>query len=100
MIINRAGNFGFSISEWNRMSTIQKIWVGFRQFFWTAHEELCRTTDLTVKDAGMHHANMVCNVVTRMQKVLQQEQSLIETPPVVSEPSKHVGNAVQNTQQQ
>ena len=48
----------------------------------------------------MHHANMVCDVVVGIQKVFQREQSPIETPMTVTEPHKHLENAVQSTHQQ
>ena len=55
MIIHRTGKFDLSICKWNRMLTIQKPWVDLKQFFQKAHHKLRKTTDLTVKDAGMHH---------------------------------------------
>ena len=66
--------FGLEIREWNHMPTTQKTWVRFKQFFRTYHQELRETSDLTVEDAGMHHANMVRNVVAGIQEALQQEQ--------------------------
>ena len=58
------------------------------------------TTDFTIQDAGIHHANTVCNVVAVLQEVLQQEQAPTETPPGISERNEHVANVVQNTKQQ
>ena len=66
--------------------------------FWTAHRELQETTDLTVQNFGMHHATMVRNVVARLQEVLHQDQSPIDTPANLSEPHKHVANVVQSIQ--
>ena len=71
-ILHQTGNFGLAIHDWNRMPTIQKTWVQFKQFFWTSHQELGETSNLTVEDAGMHHANMVRHVVAGLQKDLQQ----------------------------
>ena len=70
VIIHRTGKFGLAIREWNRMSTVQKTWVVFKQFFWTAHQELRETMDLTVQDVGMNHMNIVRNVVVGLQEVL------------------------------
>ena len=42
-------------------------------FFQTAHQELQETSDLNREDAVMNHANMVRNVVTGLQEVLQRE---------------------------
>ena len=81
------------------MSTVQKTWFGFKQFFWTTHQELRKTTDLTIQDAGMHHMNMVSDVSLVLQEVLHQEKSLTETLPGISEPTENVSNMVQNTQQ-
>ena len=80
------------------MSTVQKTWVGFKPFFWTGHQELRNTTDLTVQDTGMHHANMVRNMVAELQKALQQEQSPTENATTIPERVDHVPNAVQSTQ--
>ena len=46
--------------------------------------------DLTVQDAGMHHTNMVSDVLEGIQEVLYQEQAPIETSVTVHEPHKHV----------
>ena len=48
----------------------------------------------------MHHANIVLNVVTGLQKVLQQEQAPTDNPTIIPEPVDHVVNKVQSTQQQ
>ena len=63
VIIHRTGKFGLAICEWNSMPAIKKTWVRFKHFFLTACLELREISDLTVEDAGMHHANMVRNVV-------------------------------------
>ena len=77
VIIHRTGKFGLEISKWNCMLKSQKTWVWFKHFFRTAHQELRETTDLTVQDSGMNHANMVRDVVAGPQGVLQQDQSSI-----------------------
>ena len=70
VILHRRVKFILTIREWNHMTTFQRAWVGFKQFFFTAHQELRETSDLTVEDAGMHHANMVGNVVAGLQEAL------------------------------
>ena len=82
------------------MKTVQKTWVSFKKFFWTAHRELQEKSDLTVEDAGMHHANMVRNVVAGLHEVLHQEQAPTENVTTVPEPVDHVENTLQRTQQQ
>ena len=72
----------------------------FQQFFRTSHRELIETSDLTVEDAGMHHSNMVCDVVAGLQEVLQHYQAQAKTLTIVQARVDHVANAVQNTQQQ
>ena len=67
--------------------------------FFTAHRELRETSDITVEDSGMHHYNMVRDVVAGLQESLQQEKVHTETPTVVQALVDHVANAVQNTQQ-
>ena len=62
--------------------------------FQTAHRELCKTLDLTVEDAGMHHANMVRDAVAGTQEVLQQDQAPTDNPKIISEPVDHVENVM------
>ena len=100
VILHRTSKFGLAICEWNRLLAIQKMWVRFKQYFWRAHQDLQETSDLTVEDGGMHHTNMVRDVVVWLQEALQQEQIQTETPTVFQAPVYHVANAVQNTQQQ
>ena len=82
------------------MTSVLKTWVGFKQFYQTAHRELRETSDLAIEESGMHHANIVLNVVTGLQKVLQQEQAPTDNPTIIPEPVDHVVNKVQSTQQQ
>ena len=67
------GKFGLEICEWNRMPEIQKMWVRIKQFFQKSHQEMLETSDLAVEDTGMHHGNMVRDVVAGMQESLQQD---------------------------
>ena len=92
IILYRTGKFGLTICGWNCMPEIQKTWMKFKQFFWTSHQELRETSNLTVEDAGMHHANMVRHVVAGLQKDLQQDQAQMETMTVVQAPVDHVDN--------
>ena len=59
-----------------------------------AHRELQERTDLTVQDAGMHHTDMVRNVVAGPKEILHQEQPPIDTTETVSEPNEHVANVL------
>ena len=36
-ILHMTRKFGLAIYEWNYMTTVQRNWVRFRQFFWTEH---------------------------------------------------------------
>ena len=69
----------------------------FQQFFRTSHRELIETSDLTVEDAGMHHTNMVRDVVAGLQEALQQYQAQTDTMTNMQDPVDHVAKAVQNT---
>ena len=100
IILHRTGKFGLVIREWNRTTTVQRTWVRFKQFFWTAHQELKETSNLTMEDPDMHHTNMVRNVVAGLQEDLQQEQAPTENAATILEPIDHVENAVQNTQKE
>ena len=66
-ILHRTGKFGMSIHEWNRMPEIQKTRLQFKHFFRKSHQELRETSDITVEDAGMHHANITRDVVVGLQ---------------------------------
>ena len=65
--------------------------------FQTVHQELRETKDITVQYVGIHPSNMVQDVVSGMQEVLQQDQSTTNNPPVISETNYHVANVVQIT---
>ena len=89
VIIHRTGKFVLEIRDWNRMRTIQKTWVGFKQFFHTEHCKLLETKDLTVQYVLMNHANVVSDVISGLKEVLQQEKYPIKSPTNASEPHKH-----------
>ena len=55
-------------------------------------------SDLIIDNAGMHHTNMVRNVVAGLQESLQQYQAHTDTPTNMQDPVDHVANVVQNTQ--
>ena len=100
VVIHRKSKFVLSICECNWILTIHKTWVGFKQLFWTAHQKLRMTTDLTIQDAGMHHTNIMCDVVEGLQEVLQEKQAPIKNSVTMHEKKEHVTNKVQDTQQQ
>ena len=54
-------------------------------------------SDLTVEDVGMHHANMVRDVVAKIKEALQQEKTQTETPISVHASVDHVANTVEST---
>ena len=62
--------------------------------FLIAHQELQEASDITVDYAGMHHANIVRDVVTGLQSDLHQEQVLTDNTAVIEEPVDHVANAL------
>ena len=72
VVIHSTVKFSLSIHKYNFMPTVQKMWFGFKLFFRTAHRELQDTTYFTVQDVGMHHANMVCDVVSELQEVFHK----------------------------
>ena len=70
MILHKTGKFSQPIVEWNRKPVVDKTWANFKTHFRTAHKELRATTNLTAQDAGMHHANMVRDVVAALQETM------------------------------
>ena len=57
------------------------------------------TSDITVEDAGIHHDNMVQDVVAGIHEALQQEKTQTKTPTGVQTPVDHVANGVQSTKE-
>ena len=100
VILHLTGKFGLAICDWNPMLEIQKTWDRFKQFFLTSHREMRDTSDITIKDTGMHHANMVHYVVAELQEALQQDQTQMETLTNMQAPVDNMSNVVQSTQQQ
>ena len=82
------------------MPEMHKTWMQFKQFYRTSHRELREKSYLIVEDAGMHHSNMVRDVVVGLQEALQQYQDQTDTLTIVQGPVDHIFNAMQNTQQQ
>ena len=90
VILHKTGKFSQPIVEWNRNLVVDKTWANFKTHFRTANKELRATTDLTAQDAGMHHANMVRDVVAALQdtmsaaaepEVVPTEENCAPTPP-------------------
>ena len=79
-IINATGTFKDGIKTWNRITDpLGKIWITFRTHFRTAHEELAETGDLTLHQTGYHQANLVDEIVNRLQaEQASQETTRIE----------------------
>ena len=63
VIVHRKGKFGMAICKCNHILKIQKTWVLFKPFFFTAYQEPQETSDLTLEDASMYHADRVRNIV-------------------------------------
>ena len=53
-----------------------------------------------MEDAGIHRKNMVCDVVSGWQEVLQQETVLTDNATVIEALVNYVANAVKITQKQ
>ena len=70
VILHKTGKFSQPIVEWNRNLVVDKTWANFKTHFRTANKELRATTNLTAQDAGMHHANMVRDVVAALQDTM------------------------------
>ena len=58
------------------------------------------TSNITVEDAGIHHSNMVRDLIAELQESLQQEKTQTKTLTSVQAPVDHVANAVQSNQKQ
>ena len=100
-IIHKTGKFSLSNREWNHMRTIQKAWIGFKQFFRTAHHELQETKYLTVQDEFIQHTNRVHNVVAGLQEFLQQYPETFKAPVAIQELQvDHVENDIHDNKHQ
>ena len=69
VIIHRMEKLNLAVREWNCMTIVQKMWVVFKKK-WKSHQDLRETSDITIENAGVHHANMVRDVVAGVQEVL------------------------------
>ena len=61
VIINRTVKFGLAICKWNHIRTVQKTWVGFKQFFLDGASQV-------MGDIGSYHkrrGNAPCEHDTR-----------------------------------
>ena len=72
VIVNQNGEFSISIQEWNRLPHTNKTWINFKNLFNKYHRRLLPVTDITSKEVGVHHSNMVHDAVTRIQEVILQ----------------------------
>ena len=70
VILHSTGKFGLAIHKCNRMPESQKAWVRFKNLLRAFNQDLIETSYFTGEDAGMHHANMVSNVVAGLHEAL------------------------------
>ena len=74
-IINKTGTFKDGIKAWNRIADPNlKTWIAFKIHFRTAHDELAETGDLTLRQAGYHQANLVDEIVERLQSTRVEDE--------------------------
>ena len=108
IILHKTGKFSHPIIEWNWKPVVDKTWATFKTHFRTAHTELRATTNLTAQDAGMHHANMVRDVVVALQEtmavpaeaeVVAAEVILAPSPPIDSDDQMANAMAAANSTQ-
>jgi hypothetical protein len=71
-ILNKTRRFKQAITEWNRLTDLQKTWIAFKTHFRQAHQELRETTDVTLEDSALeaNNANLVQQVVEGLQTAL------------------------------
>ena len=82
VIFHKIGKFSQPIVEWNWKPIGDKTWDNFKTHFRTAYKELRATTNLTAQDAGMHHANMIRDVVAGLREAFfaPEEPEVVPTP--------------------
>jgi hypothetical protein len=80
IILNKTGRFKQPITEWNRLPTVQKTWINFKDHFRQAHQEFRETTDVTLEESELerNNANLVQQVVDGLSTVLQEERTTEE----------------------
>jgi hypothetical protein len=91
-IINKTGRFKSAIRDWNRRPANEKNWINFKDSFRTAQLELRESNALTMQEAGLHNANLVDEIVDRMQDIQQGDPALQEQVHELVE-VQHVANA-------
>ena len=75
VILNKTGKFQLSIRDWNRKPSPQKTCITYKTHFSTAHKELRESTDITLQDANLNHANFVKEVVEGVQQAFLSSAS-------------------------
>ena len=90
IILHKTGKFSHPIIEWNRKPVVNKTWATLKTHFRKSHKMLRATTDLAAQDAGMHHANMVYDVVAALHDTMavpaEPEVVAVEVIPAPSPP--------------
>ena len=63
LILNKTGNFGQGIREWNRLLPAQKTWNAFQTHFTTEYQALRDIWELTNQQSTFNTANIIEEVV-------------------------------------
>ena len=70
-IINSTGKFKQGIIEWNRSPPQIRTWLYFKEHFSRAHQELDKTNQLTMENAGYHGVNIVQEIMSQLDQKLE-----------------------------
>ena len=99
LILLRTNRFTPAITEWNRRPANQRNWTNFKEYFRRAHQELRKTTNLTLEEAERqtHQANLIQQVIQGVQDILQTQQPPPPPEPVPEPPVQQVANSATNT---
>ena len=86
-ILNNTSKYQHYIQEWSRMPAACRSWANFKTHFHQAHQELCESGDLQVRDTHFHLANLVQEVIDGVQSALHPPDTQ-DTPQVL----QHMAN--------
>ena len=99
-LINATGKFCEAVKAQTRLPAIQKTWINFTtQHFRDAHLELTETGQLTLEEAGYGQANLVEDIVSRLQaemlhhaNMMNEHQPPTDAPPAAVPPPNTVNH--------
>lgn len=97
LILNKTGKFNQGIREWNWLLPAQKTWANFQTHFTTEYQTLRETGELSKQESSFNTANLVQEVVDRVQQALNPTpDDIAETAEILQQ--ANIATETSNTQ--